>query len=152
MANEKRLIEQVEDILAKWEFFYGQRAGRELWAEKPQEVQDKDIENFCKDLAVVRSAIAELEAKSKWIPVTERLPDLELVEVKTDDNDLFPCLAARKHTRAKNGIYTEKVWYDGYGFIDGVLNDVTDEVTHWMPLPEAPTTCHMTSKQLPKGE
>ena len=59
---------------------------------------------------------------SKWIPVTERLPDLELVEVKTDDNDLFPCLAVRKHPRAKNGKYTAKVWYDGYGFIDGISN------------------------------
>lgn len=52
--------EQVEDILAKWEFFYGQRAGRELWAEKLTEVQDKDIENFCRDLSVIRSAIVEV--------------------------------------------------------------------------------------------
>lgn len=59
MANKKRLIEQVEDILAKWEFFYGQRAGRELWAEKLKEIQDKDIENFCRDLSVVRSAIMD---------------------------------------------------------------------------------------------
>ena len=57
MANEKRLIEQVEDILSKWEFFYGQRAGRELWAEKPREVQEKDIADFCRDISVVRSAI-----------------------------------------------------------------------------------------------
>ena len=75
---------------------------------------------------------------SKWISVKDRLPDLELVEVKTDDNDLFPCLAVRKHPRAKNGKYTAKVWYDGYGFIDGISNDVTDEVTHWMPLPQPP--------------
>ena len=74
----------------------------------------------------------------KWIPVTERLPDLELAEVKTDDKDVFPCLASRKHPRAKNGKYTAKVWYDGYEFIDGISNDVTDEVTHWMPLPEPP--------------
>lgn len=57
MADKKWLIEQVEDILAKWEFFYGQRAGRELWAEKPKEVQDKDIEDFCRDLSLVRSAL-----------------------------------------------------------------------------------------------
>ena len=74
----------------------------------------------------------------KWIPVTERLPDLELVEVKTDDKDVYPCLAARKHPRANNGKYTAKVWYDGCGFIDGISNDVTDEVTHWMPLPGPP--------------
>lgn len=56
MANE-RMIEQAEDILDKWDFFYGQRAGRELWAEKPREVQDKDIENFCRDLSTLRSVI-----------------------------------------------------------------------------------------------
>ena len=76
----------------------------------------------------------------KWIPVTERFPDLELEEVKTDDNDLFPCLVVRKHPRAKNGRYIAKMWYDGYGFLDGNSVDVTDEITHWMPLPEMPKT------------
>ena len=75
---------------------------------------------------------------NEWISVKDRLPDLELLEIKEDDKDVFPCLAARKHPRAKNGKYTAKVWYDGYGFIDGISNDVTDEVTHWMPLPEPP--------------
>lgn len=74
----------------------------------------------------------------EWISVNNRWPDLELEEVKTDDNDLFPCLAVRKHQRAKNGKYTAKVWYDGHGFIDGDSIDVTDEITHWMPLPQPP--------------
>lgn len=74
----------------------------------------------------------------EWISVNDRWPDLELEEVKTDDNDLFPCLAVRKHQRAKNGKYTAKVWYDGHGFIDGDSIDVTDEITHWMPLPQPP--------------
>lgn len=54
-----RLIEQVQDILAKWEFFYGQRAGRELWADKPREIQDQDIADFCRDLEIVRSYIVD---------------------------------------------------------------------------------------------
>lgn len=58
MANEVRLIEQALDILAKWEFFYGQRAGRELWADKSKEVQDKDIADFNRDIQIVRSALA----------------------------------------------------------------------------------------------
>ena len=56
--TREKLIERAEDILSRWEFFYGQRAGRELWADKPKEVQDKDIEDFLRDLSVVRSAIA----------------------------------------------------------------------------------------------
>ena len=37
------------DIVEKFEFFQGQRAGRELWAEKPRNVQDKDLKNFVED-------------------------------------------------------------------------------------------------------
>lgn len=50
-------IDQANDILDKWEFFYGQRAGRELWADKPTEVQDEDIANFCRDLKLIREAL-----------------------------------------------------------------------------------------------
>lgn len=46
-------VERAIDILDKWEFFYGQRAGRELWADKPTEVQNEDIANFCRDLGLV---------------------------------------------------------------------------------------------------
>ena len=41
---------EIMDILQKWEFFFGQRAGRELWANKPKEIQDEDIKNFRNDL------------------------------------------------------------------------------------------------------
>ena len=46
-------LEEILDILKKWDFFYGQRAGRELWADKPRETQDIDIENFRRDLEKV---------------------------------------------------------------------------------------------------
>ena len=49
--------EKAIDILDKWEFFYGQRAGRELWVDKPTEIQDKDIEQFNADLRIVRDVI-----------------------------------------------------------------------------------------------
>lgn len=49
--------EKVFDILAKWEFFFGQRAGRELWGDKPKEVQDQDIADFNRDIEIVRSAL-----------------------------------------------------------------------------------------------
>ena len=50
-------IDQAIEILDKWEFFYGQRAGRELWADKPTEVQNEDIANFRRDLGLVREAL-----------------------------------------------------------------------------------------------
>lgn len=60
-------IEEVMDILNKWEFFYGQRAGRELWADKSRKVQDEDIESFNRDVAKVKAAIEDLRPKGKWI-------------------------------------------------------------------------------------
>ena len=49
--------EKVFDILDKWKFFYGQRAGRELWGNKPKEVQDQDIADFNRDMEIVCSAL-----------------------------------------------------------------------------------------------
>ena len=66
MGNE--MIRKALEILDKWEFFYGQRAGRDLWADKPWEVQNKDIEDFNRDIQIVRSALESnnLRPKGKW--------------------------------------------------------------------------------------
>lgn len=62
-----RLIEQAHDILNKWEFFQGQRSGRELWSHKPKEVQDQDIADFNRDIQIVRSALeAEPVRHGRW--------------------------------------------------------------------------------------
>ena len=52
-------FEKVMDILDKWEMFLGQRAGRELWTDKPTDVQDKDLVDFNRDLETVRSFCCE---------------------------------------------------------------------------------------------
>ena len=57
--------EKILDILDKWEFFFGQRAGRELWADKPVEVQNQDIADFNRDVQLIRSALREQEERSK---------------------------------------------------------------------------------------
>lgn len=66
-----------------------------------------------------RKQIEELEAKSKWIPVSERLPEKNTaVIVATDRGDSFQCLYA----------------YDGWDLWEGhIIN-----ITHWMPLPKPP--------------
>ena len=51
--------EKVFDILDKMELFQGQRAGRELWNDKPKEVQDKDIADFIKDINYIRSYLQD---------------------------------------------------------------------------------------------
>ena len=75
----------------------------------------------------------------KWIPVTERLPSFELVEAKTYDMDVYPCLCVVLNPRARNGKYVSKLYYDGYLFLNADMCDFTNEVTHWMPLPEPPS-------------
>jgi hypothetical protein len=62
-----RLFEQAHDILDKWQFFQGQRAGRELWTHKPKEVQDQDIADFNRGIEIVRSALeAEPVRHGRW--------------------------------------------------------------------------------------
>lgn len=57
--EDKEKQEKVFDILNKFEFFQGQRAGRELWNNKPKEVQDKDISDFIKDINCIRSYLQD---------------------------------------------------------------------------------------------
>lgn len=52
-------LEEILDILEKWDFFYGQRSGRELWNDKPREIQDKDVKNFKRDLDKITKFIKE---------------------------------------------------------------------------------------------
>ena len=123
MPNTREMrIEQVEDILAKWEFFYGQRAGRELWAEKPKDVQEKDIEAFNRDISFVRDFVRGVTIQ-KWIPVTERLPEI-----------VAPYLVL---SRAGN---CSVQWFliHGENFKGFFYAEEPGKITHWMPLPERP--------------
>lgn len=59
MKDKEKQIEEIFDILNKFEFFQGQRAGRELWNDKPKEVQDKDISDFVRDINYIRSYLQD---------------------------------------------------------------------------------------------
>lgn len=48
---------EVLEILDKMEMFQGQRAGRELWSDKPTEVQEQDLTNFNRDIGTIRKYI-----------------------------------------------------------------------------------------------
>ena len=56
------------EVLDKLSFFGGQRAGRELWNDKPREVQDEDIASFNRILNV-----SETSSASTWTMVGFRL-------------------------------------------------------------------------------
>ena len=52
-------LDKVLDILNKFEFFYGQRGGRELWADKPAEVQNQDITDFVNNIKYIKDFLDE---------------------------------------------------------------------------------------------
>lgn len=64
---------EVLDILDKLQFFQGQRAGRELWLDKPPVVQEQDLDNFNRDIEKIRSYI---QAKNNMMQeIVERLEE-----------------------------------------------------------------------------
>lgn len=59
--NSKEIFKCLE-ILDKFQFFQGQRAGRELWNDKPVEIQNKDIKNFNKDIEFIRNVLKSVNS------------------------------------------------------------------------------------------
>lgn len=88
----KTSFDEILDILDKWQFILGQRAGRELWMDKPTDIQEEDLANFNRDLEKVRSFIM-----ARDICTCDECKFLKIKE------DLFIC--------SKNGI----VIFDEFG-------------------------------------
>lgn len=76
--------EKVLDILSKWDFFFGQRAGRELWADKPREVQEQDIEIFTRDMETVQEYVDEAAALMGYEVVYESGDDAVPLDMLAD--------------------------------------------------------------------
>lgn len=102
------------DILCKIDFF-GQRAGMELWNEKPTDVQNQDIENHSKDIAFLKDFFNRQQAE------IERLKKL-LEEWKTeaykvaDEKDELYCNCIDRVRTAKAEAVKE--------FVDKVENEI----------------------------
>lgn len=89
-------LEKAIEILNKLSFFGG-RAGRELWNEKPRKIQDEDIASFNRDIEYLKGIIRKC-MNDGWIPVEERLPTREECEksnnkffVQTENGENFCC-------------------------------------------------------------
>ena len=61
--------QQALEIIEKFGFFQGQRAGRELWADKPREVQEDDLIHFQVDCELLKEFIESQpeRPKGRWI-------------------------------------------------------------------------------------
>ena len=53
--------EKAIEIIEKFDFFQGQRAGRELWAEKPTEIQEQDLKQFQSDCKLLKEYVQTIQ-------------------------------------------------------------------------------------------
>lgn len=127
-------IEKAIEILDKLSFFGGQRAGRDLWNDKPREVQDEDIANFNRDVEWLRDFIRK-HMNDGWIPVEERLPERTLDEKINKSYKKYlvfiDSVDGWDIDIALYDFWNDKKWHeahDGYGEIENVIA--------WCPLPE----------------
>ncbi len=116
---------EVLEILSKWDFFYGQWAGRELWADKPRDVQDQDIADFNRDMETITNWVHEaarlmgyevLEDEAEYYKFEIRLCDTKI------DRDFekftLPCL------RKLSEMFVGKNGFVGQGSIAKILSTV----------------------------
>lgn len=81
--NDIKSIEKALDILEKFKFFQGQRAGRELWNDKPKEIQDQDIKDFVDNVDYVKDIINDFRGRSKGSIVVLEEEYWDLKQAKT---------------------------------------------------------------------
>lgn len=120
-------LTKAMEILDKLSFFGGQRAGRELWNDKPREVQDEDIANFNCDIKYLNDFILK-HMNDGWIPVDEELPP-EPPEYVDDENDLEEYIVMIDGAKIPT---TLRYAGDGTWWEDGAYY----HVIAWRPLPE----------------
>ena len=77
-------------------------------------------------IAELESRIAELEAAQRWIPVSERLPEV----YRNEDGEFIPFLVCEG-----DGDRPFIAMYGGTNWHAGIF---VPDVTHWMPLPGMP--------------
>ena len=95
---------EVLDILDKWEFFYGQRSGRELWNDKPIDVQNEDIENFNRDIQKIRDYISAYDVED----VVKELEELKQIEMNDDCPIECFCVDCECFNHECKGCYVSK--------------------------------------------
>ena len=121
--------QQALEIIDKLDFF-NDRAGRELWNDKPKEIQDEDIRNAHEEYKQLKEYVLNQPKVGEWIPVEERLPEekkfyeeimrssLCLVTVLSDDELMIGI------DRTVNGVWTLEETFD------------KSKIIAWLPLPE----------------
>ena len=147
-------LEKTIEILDKLSFFGGQRAGRELWNNKPREVQDEDIANFNRDIEYLRDIIRK-HINDGWIPAWKPPESEKEVLILTDRGTITTAIYEDGTVPEERSIwawtdidfiydedndinYIPKGWWEYRHFNpDDIYNNAVNEnVIAWQPLPE----------------
>ena len=120
-------LEKAIEILDKLSFFGGQRAGRELWNDKPRDVQEEDIENFNHDIEYLKDIICK-HMNDDWIPVEERLP--EYGERCSHSDEGIQYMKRLEIAYMTDTVEYTHGYYDGYKWIDK-KHDIIPNVVAW---------------------
>lgn len=89
------------------------------------------IEKLTARCARYAEEIAVAQERTRWIPVTERLPEA------TDGDYVLACVTWKDaHIDYQNAVVMAFV--SEKGLVDVEMDCVLDGVTHWMPLPAPP--------------
>lgn len=89
------------------------------------------IEKLTDRCARYAEEIAVTQERTRWNPVTERLPET------TDGDYVLACVTWKgAHIDYRDAVVMAFVSEDG--LVDVEMDCVLDGVTHWMPLPEGP--------------
>ena len=118
--------QQALEIIDKRDFF-NDRAGRELWNDKPKEIQDEDIRNAHEEYEQLKEYVLNQPKVGEWIPAEERLPEEPEQNPKLDDRPMELYLVDNGEGSPFRAFWNGKYFHDGWRRLD---------VLAWMPLPE----------------
>lgn len=127
--------EQALEIIDKQDFF-NDRAGRELWNDKPKEIQDEDIRNAHEDYEALKEYILNQPKVGEWIPLEERLPKQD--KLLQDYLVTFEYYRYGEYNRKFKtiGIGTFSKVSHEFTFINGQTGWRDLKVLSWQPLPK----------------
>lgn len=98
---------------------------------------NNEIEKLTDRCARYAEEIAVLQEKTRWIPVTERLPEENEPYIVSCDDSMCPHDEGIWYAR---GVVVVAEYYNGAWTWDenGTEYSLENIVTHWMPLPAGP--------------
>ena len=106
-----------------------------------EEAEEMALDELSSYIAALEAEVAELEAERRWIPVSERLPEIDDDDVKEYDVVLtYPYeqeVITATWSYDNTGKTCRRLWLDCRSDEWSAV-DITEHVTHWRERPTPP--------------